>query len=177
MFSVSMNLPISPTSTQKKLSRIRGIDPASHSTFSNANRTCNPDVMGKFFWIMYEHFRSNDAEFVHCKRKGKLSRFKLKHIYTIDSTTLQITYWCFNWAKQRQHKAAVKVHMVANVASRLPHFCVYGKANEHDSKKEKVLFESLNAGDIGIICSYSRFVAVMRAVTWLKKDLMDTLYS
>jgi hypothetical protein len=41
--------------------------------------------------------------------------------------------------------------MVANVASRLPHFCVYGKANEHDSKKEEILFESLNAGDIGIL--------------------------
>lgn len=28
---------------------------------------------------------------------------------------------------------------------------MYGKANEHDSKKEDVLFESLNAGDIGIL--------------------------
>ena len=37
----------------KKLSRIRGIDPASHSTFSNANRTRNPEVMEKFFWMMY----------------------------------------------------------------------------------------------------------------------------
>jgi hypothetical protein len=39
--------------------------------------------------------------------------------------------------------------MVANVASRLPHFCVYGKANEHDGKKEEMLFESLKAGDKG----------------------------
>ena len=135
----------------KELSRIRGIDPTSHSTFSNANRTRNPEVMEKFFWMMYEHFRNNDAEFVHCKHRGKLSRFKLRHIYAIDSTTLQLAYWCINWAKHRQHKAAVKVHMVANVASRLPHFCVYGKANEHDSKKEEILFESLNAGDIGIL--------------------------
>jgi hypothetical protein len=28
-----------------------------------------------------------------------------------------------------------------------------------------------------IICSYSRFVAFIRAVTWLKKDLLDVLYS
>jgi len=27
------------------------------------------------------------------------------------------------------------------------------------------------------VCSYSRFVAFIRAVTWLKKDLLDTLYS
>ena len=29
----------------KELSRIRGIDPANHSTFSNANRTRNPEVI------------------------------------------------------------------------------------------------------------------------------------
>ena len=39
----------------KELSRIRGIDPANHSTFSNANRTRNPEVMEKFFWMMYNH--------------------------------------------------------------------------------------------------------------------------
>ena len=27
------------------------------------------------------------------------------------------------------------------------------------------------------VCSYSRFVAFIRAVTWLKKDLLDVLYS
>ena len=111
----------------------------------------NPEVIEKFFWMMYNHLRSTDAEFVHCKHKGKLSRFKLRNIFAIDSTTLKLAYWCINWAKHRQNKAAVKVHMVANVASRLPHFCVYGKANEHDSKKEEILFESLNAGDIGIL--------------------------
>ena len=90
-------------------------------------------------------------EKIKAKHKGKLSRFKLRNIYAIDSTTITLAYWCINWAKHRQHKAAVKVHMVANVANRLPHFCVYGKANEHDSKKEDVLFESLKAGDIGIL--------------------------
>ena len=58
------------------------------------------------------------------------------------------TYRCIDWAKHRQRKAAVKVHMVANVANRLPHFCVFGKANDHDSKKEDELFSSLKAGGI-----------------------------
>ena len=62
-----------------------------------------------------------------------------------------------------QRKAAVKVHMVANVASRLPHFCVYGKANEHDSKKEEMLFESLKAGDIVILDrAYNNFETLYR---------------
>ena len=43
----------------------------------------------------------------------------------------------------------MKVHMVANVANRLPHFCVFGKAKDHDSKMENELFSSLKAGGIG----------------------------
>ena len=117
----------------KELSRIRGISPANLNTFSYANRTRNPSVMEKFFWMMYDHFKSQDETFIKAKHKGKLSRFKLRNIYAIDSTTIKLAYWCIKWAKHRQRKAAVKVHMVANVASRLPHFCVYGKANEHDS--------------------------------------------
>ena len=141
-----------------ELSRIRGITSTNLNTFSNANRTRNPAVMEKFFWMMYEHFRTQDENFVRAKHTGKLSRFKLRNIYAIDSTTIALAYWCINWAKHRQQKAAVKVHMVANVASRLPHFCVYGKANEHDSKKEEVLFESLKAGDIGILDrAYNKF--------------------
>lgn len=134
-----------------ELSRIRGISSANLNTFSNANRTRSPSVIENFFWMMYDFFRNQNEHFIRSKHEGRLSRFKLRNIYAIDSTTIKLAYWCINWAKHRQHKAAVKLHMVANVASRLPHFCVYGKANEHDSKKEEVLFESLKAGDIGIL--------------------------
>ena len=134
----------------KELSRIRGITSANLNTFSNANRTRDPSVMEKFFWIMYGHFKKQDEAFVRAKHTGRLSRFKLRNIYAIDASTKKLAHWCIQWAKHRQHKAAVKVHMVANVTSRLPHFCVCEKANEHDSKKEDALFESLNTSDIGI---------------------------
>ena len=76
------------------------------------------------------------------------------------------TYRCIDWAKHRQRKAAVKVHMVANVANRLPHFCVFGKANDHDSKKEDELFSSLKDGDIGIADrAYNHFKALYRQTT------------
>ena len=104
----------------KELSRIRGISPANLNTFSNANRTRNPSVMEKFFWMMYDHFKSQNETFIKAKHKGELSRFKLRNIYAIDSTTIKLAYWCIKWAKHRQRKAAVKVHMVANVASSLP---------------------------------------------------------
>lgn len=134
-----------------ELSRIRGITPANLNTLSNANRTRNPEVIKKFFWTLYDHFRKQDSDFTRKRHHGKLAKFKMRGIYAIDSTTIRLAYWCIGWARHRQKKAAVKVHMVADVATRLPHFCVYGKANEYDSRKEDVLFEALKEGDVGIL--------------------------
>ena len=118
--------------------------------FSNANRTRDPKVMQTFFWAVYDIFRNEEPDFTMGRHHGRLSKFRLRGIYAIDSTTIQLAFWCIDWAKHRQRKAAVKVHMVANVANRLPHFCVFGKAKDHDSKMEDELFNSLKEGDIGI---------------------------
>ena len=119
-----------------ELSRMRGMTPANLNTFSNANRTRDPKVMQTFFWTVYGIYRSQEPDFVKGRHHGRLSRFRLRNIYAIDSTTIQLAYWCIGWAKHRQKKAAVKVHMAANVANRLPHFCVFGRAKDHDSRKE-----------------------------------------
>ncbi|MBR2837819.1 MAG: IS4 family transposase [Kiritimatiellae bacterium] len=146
-----------------ELSRIRGISPASLNMFSNANRTRSAGVMQAFFWAVYGFFRNEEPDFVRGRHHGRLSRFKLRGIYAMDSTTIQLAYWCIDWAKHRQRKAAVKVHMVANVANRLPHFCVFGKAKDHDSKMEDELFNSLKEGDIGIADrAYNSFKALYR---------------
>ena len=146
-----------------ELSRIRGITPASLNTFSNANRTRNPQVMQAFFWKVYDYFRTLDENFIKGRHHGKLSRFKLRGIYAVDSTTIQLAYWCIDWAKHRQKKAAVKLHMVTNVANRLPHFCVFGKAKDHDCKKQDELFESLKPGDVGIADrAYNHFKSLFK---------------
>ena len=49
---------------------------------------------------MYDHFKSQDEAFVKARHKGKLSRFKLRNIYAIDSTTIKLAYWCFKELKQ-----------------------------------------------------------------------------
>ena len=68
-----------------------------------------------------------------------------------------------NANRTRNPSVMEKFFMVANVASRLPHFCVYGKANEHDSKKEEMLLGSLKAGDIGILDrAYNNFETLYR---------------
>ena len=77
-----------------ELSRIRGMSAANLNTFSNANRTRNPMVMQRFFWAVYEHFRAQDEAFVRGRHHGKLTRFRLRNIYAIDSSTIQLAYWC-----------------------------------------------------------------------------------
>ena len=146
-----------------ELLRLRGITPANLNTFSNANRTRDPKVMQSFFWEVYDTFRRQDRGFVRGRHHGRLTRFNLRGIYAIDSSTIQLAYWCIDWAKHRQRKAAVKIHMVANVANRLPHFCVFGRAKDHDSKMEDELFNSLKEGDIGIADrAYNHFKALHR---------------
>ena len=90
-----------------------------------------------------------DPAFANPRHKGALAKFRMRGIYAVDSTTIQLAYWCIKWAKHRQRKAAVKLHMVANVANMLPRFAVVGKASEHDSKRGEELFASLLPGDVG----------------------------
>ena len=54
------NLPRQPSAQiyAFELSRIRGIVPARLNTFSNANRTRNPEVVEKFFWHVYEKLKN-----------------------------------------------------------------------------------------------------------------------
>lgn len=146
-----------------ELRRIRGIEAVKLSTFSHANRTRSPSVMQKFFWLVYGQFTRNDPDFAHPRHKGALAKFRMRGIYAIDSTTIQLAYWCIKWAKHRQRKAAVKVHMVANVANMLPKFAVVGKAKEHDSVREEELFDALGPGDVGVADrAYNNFPVLHR---------------
>ena len=94
---------------------------------------------------------TDSLKFAAGRKRGALAKFRTRGIYAVDSTTIQLAYWCMPWAKHRQGKAAVKVHMVADVPSRLPSFCVIGKASEHDSKREDEPLASLKAGDVAVL--------------------------
>ncbi|MBR3922211.1 MAG: transposase, partial [Kiritimatiellae bacterium] len=146
-----------------ELRRIRGIESVKLSTFSHANRTRSPSVGRRFFWFVYETFTRRDPAFARPRHKGVLAKFRMRGIYAIDSTTIQLAYWCIKWAKHRQCKAAVKVHMVANVANMLPMFAVVGKAKEHDSVREEEMFSSLGPGDVGVADrAYNNFRVLYR---------------
>lgn len=164
-----------------ELRRIRGIEAVKLTTFSHANRTRSPSVMQRFFWLVYGMFAREDPSFASPRHKGALAKFRMRGIYAVDSTTIQLAYWCIKWAKHRQRKAAVKLHMVANVASMLPKFAVVGKACEHDSKREEGLFASLLPGDVGILDrAYNNFPVLyrqaLRGVFFVIREKAPTMY-
>ena len=134
----------------KKLFRVRGLQPARRNTFSNANRTRDPSVAEKLFWEMHGRLTSLEPKFVHPKHKGRLARFRLRRIVAVDSSVLQLTHKAIDWAKHRRRKAAAKLHMVCDVASRMPVFACLTPAKVADCRRMLLLCANLVAGDIAV---------------------------
>lgn len=62
-----------------------------------------------------------------------------RNIFVVDSTTLQLSLDCIDWARHRRKKAVAKTHMTLNVGSMLPSFACVDTAAHHDSKYLNVL--------------------------------------
>ena len=135
---------------RKKLFRIRGILPAKRNTFSNANRTRDPVVAENLYWELYRRLTSSFSEFLRRPHKGALARFRFRRIFAVDATVLQLTLNSIDWAKHRKRKAAAKLHMRCDVASRLPSFAVVTSGHVADCRLMAELSENLQAGDVAI---------------------------
>ena len=131
-----------------ELHRVRRTTPAKRNTFSNANRTRDPEVVRKLYWATREHLEKYAPSFFAPRNRGKLARFRERRINAIDSTTLQLSMDSMDWAKHRRRKAAAKLHMRMDTASMLPMFMVVDSASHHDSTKARLLCESVSRGDI-----------------------------
>lgn len=135
---------------RKKLFRIRGMLPARRNTLSNANRTRDPCVAEKLFWRVYASLQASDRAFFRQAPKGRLARFRTRRIFAADSTTLQLSLNSIDWAKHRRRKAAAKLHMRCDVATRLPVFACVTSAKMADCRAMATLCDGLKAGDIAI---------------------------
>ena len=118
------------------------------NTLSNANTKRNPKMAEDVFWKLLEHFKGISPDFTSEKFNGFLSRMKNHKIFLLDSSTIQLTLDCFDWARHRRQKAAAKLHMTLELASRLPSFAVVEDAAHHDSTRASVCTEQLVQGDI-----------------------------
>ncbi len=69
-------------------------------------------------------------------------------IHVIDSTTLELTANCMDWAKHRRRKAAAKTHLRLNFQNLLPGFVVVDTAAQHDNVRARELCADLKSGEI-----------------------------
>ena len=103
---------------------IRGAQPPTRNTFSNANRHRDAAMAERLYWEVFEHLVSVCPGFGQYNRhKGFLARMK-RGIFAIDSSTIKLCLNCIDWARHRRKKAAAKLHMNLDVGSRLPAFAV-----------------------------------------------------
>ncbi len=128
--------------------RIRGATAPKRNTFSNANRTRDPVIAEQLYWAVFEHLELICPGFTQCrKHRGFISRLK-RDIFAIDSTTLQLSLNCIDWARHRRKKAAAKTHLRLNIGTMLPSFAVVEDAAHHDSKRAGELCLDLKDGDV-----------------------------
>ena len=131
------------------LSTIRGATPPSRNGLSHANRERPAQMAEELFWRVVDHLKTQSPGFAAGHRRGPAFRFKMP-IHVIDSTTLELTVNCMNWAKHRRRKAAAKTHLRLNFQNLLPGFVVVDTAAEHDNVRARELCAGLKSGEISL---------------------------
>jgi Transposase DDE domain/Domain of unknown function (DUF4372) len=132
------------------LSTIRGATPPSRNGLSHANRQRPAQMAQTLFWQVVAHLKTQSPGFGAGQRRGPAWRFKMP-IHVIDSTTLELTAHCMDWAKHRRRKAAAKTHLRLNFQNLLPGFVVVDTAAEHDNRRARELCAGLASGEIALL--------------------------
>ncbi len=131
------------------LATIRAATPPSRNGLSHANRQRPAAMAETLFWQVVEHLKTQSPGFAAGQRRAPAFRFKMP-IHVIDSTTLELTANCMDWAKHRRRKAAAKTHLRLNFQNLLPGFVVVDTAAEHDNVRARELCAGLKAGEIAL---------------------------
>ena len=100
------------------------------------------------FRDLFGHLGAIEPDFVSKGCSGCLSRIRNHRLYALDSSTIRLVLNCIDRARHRRRKAAAKLHMPLDVASRLPAFAVVEDASHHDSARAPACASNLAKGDI-----------------------------
>lgn len=118
------------------------------NTLANANKMRNPAMAETVFWKLLDYLKAIDPDFASGRYEGYLARMKKHRIFLLDSSTIQLALNCFDWAKHRRAKAAAKLHLTLELATRLPSFAVVEEASHHDSTRAASCTANLVNGDV-----------------------------
>ena len=135
---------------ESEMRRVRNCVAPKRNTFSHANATRDPALAEELYWRMFHLLTEREPKFGFQRQGGRLARFRFRHIYAIDSSTIALVHNCIDWAKHRRRKAAVKVHMRTDTACMLPRCVIIEPAKHHDVTQADALCQGLGPGDIVI---------------------------
>jgi len=84
---------------------------------------------------LYEDIFFNVRDLCHSESPGKKEKFRFKNkLLSLDSTTIDLCLSLFPWAKFRQTKGAVKLHLLLDHDGYLPEFVVITDGKTSDVK-------------------------------------------
>ena len=108
-----------------KLNHLRVASAPAKSTlaYANAHRP----------WQLYEKLFMNLLATCHRESPGKKRKFRFKNpLFSLDATTIDLCLSLFPWAKFRQTKGAVKLHLLLDHDGYLPSFAVITEGAVHE---------------------------------------------
>jgi len=97
----------------------------SRNTLANANEVRD--------WRIYADFAQVLIQWARQLHAGEEWGVQLRQtVYALDSTTIDLCLALFPWALFRKHKAAVKLHTLLDIQSRIPTVIIITPGNVHD---------------------------------------------
>ena len=68
-----------------------------------------------------------------CRRQAPAQGFAFPHrVYSLDATVIDLCLKVFDWAKFRQRRGAIKLHLILDHAGHIPSFCVMTPGRQHE---------------------------------------------
>lgn len=103
-----------------------GLKAVSRNNLSHAMKNRSAKIFEKTFYLLLEKLQ-NERGFM----KDRRFKFKMP-VKSIDSTTISLCLSMFDWARFRQSKGGIKLHVMYNNRSQTPDFINITEAKIHD---------------------------------------------
>jgi hypothetical protein len=129
---------------------LRSAPPKSTLSYANAHRP----------WQLYQNAFFHLRDFCHKENPGKKRKFRFKNrLFSLDSTVIDLCLSLFPWAKFRQTKGAIKLHLLLDHDGYLPDFAVITDGKTADVNTARLF--TLPAGSVVAIdrgyCDFDLF--------------------
>ena len=98
----------------------------SKSSLSYINQERGSELFKEYYFELLNHFE-------HMFRRSRVKLLKLRRkVFLMDATIIPLCLSVFDWAKFRQRKGALKIHMVLDYDGCLPTFVDLTKGSTHE---------------------------------------------